>query len=59
MEIKQSISVQSAVDFVNSVINVATIDGQYIPALKDYSIRVNAILFFTDYEFEKRRRRPN
>ncbi len=53
MKMKKSISLQDSVDFCNSVIETATVDDQYIPGLLDYAIRVNSILFFSDFEFKR------
>lgn len=52
MEIRKYIDVSSQKAFVDGVIKTSSIDGVYSPALMQYAIRVNAILFFSDYKFE-------
>ena len=53
MEIKNSIDLQSSVNFVNDVISVSTIDGEHLPSLLPFAIRFAVISYFSDFEFEK------
>lgn len=48
MKIKNNITVQDRIDFVNFVINTCEIDGRHVHALFDFAWRTAVIMWFTD-----------
>ena len=58
-KVKKYLSCQEKVDFVNSVINTATVEGQYVPALFEYAWRVSVLYFFTNITLPKNQERVN
>lgn len=48
MEYKSNITLAERVAFTNSVIETATVNNSYEPALYDFAFRINAVIFFSD-----------
>lgn len=52
MNFKENISVDNRIGFVNAVMSICEIDGDYEPALFDYAFRVAVLMYFTDEDIE-------
>jgi len=48
MNFKRNITLDGRIGFVNAVMNICSIDGNYEPALFDYAFRVAILMYFTD-----------
>lgn len=53
MEIKENITVQERVDFVNFVVESCEVENRYIPALFDYAWRAAVVKYFAPEAWEK------
>lgn len=42
---------QERINFVEDVVNMCTVDGDYQPALFDVAFRLNLLKYFVDYDF--------
>lgn len=48
MSEKYNLTLKERVDFVNAVVDLASPNGIYEPALYDYALRIAAVAYFTD-----------
>lgn len=52
--VKTNLSTEERIEFVNNVYSLCEMNGEYIPALYEYSFRINVLIFFTDIDTENK-----